>query len=216
MTSLSESDETYFYPDESTNDSKLLKIIEEMKNPDLIEEINLEELEDLTDKSVIPLLSKCKNVKKVNFSLTQITDKSLLYLFKNCPYVTDLSTCYCEKLTDKSLSHIPYKNLTELAISGTNVKFPTFSNIRNICEQLVYLAISDITEITTDILEDILINNPNLVCLFISGCQSLSDEIIPIIIKNCKNLKRISIYDCPNFYDNGWLIKDKIPSIIFE
>ena len=187
---------TKFEVDYEIDDNQLLDLVKEIKEPLLIEEIDLQYIQS-TDNSLIPLFQACKNVKKVIIGESRITDNGLIALFENCPHVTELD-CSNTEITDESLTKLPYHNLTHLDLGYCNsdITNKSISHLATICTNLIHLNISYNEEITSRSLEKLLTKNPNLKELIIDGCTGLSSGITKTIDE--LKLTTFSYSYCPN------------------
>jgi len=174
-----------------------------------LEEFHLEEADLITDDGLIAILSgkslggfrsisivDCKQITEKAFISTIVHCKSLLHLklekllevtncihvaISSCVHLESLSLNGCLKLTDESISILPSSH-------------PPITNLN----------LRQLSEISKNVLIELFTNLPDLISLDLSWCmKNVDDEIVDVVLKNCKKLAKISLWGCNRITDVG-------------
>ena len=147
------------------NDSAALEMLRENV---MLEEVNLRATS--VGDSAIRALSRCANLRVLNVSCSRISDAALQTLALGCPNITKLDLCYPSKRIS------PSAVLEAVRVFGGNLKL---------------LGLGGHTDVTDDILGDIMIACCNIQTLGIGSCSGLTSAVWSSIAKHLVDIRHI-------------------------
>ena len=157
-----------------------LSVIGECHN---IQDVNLSECRSaLTADSLQQILTGCRGLLYLNISYCDASDACLRVLSRHCPNLQHLSLAGCKAFTSRGLRHLS---------TGKG------------CHKVVYLDISDCTQLTTESLWAIGKACPMLQTLLMDGMTQLDDDSLRAFLAELRRLERVSMLGCSNVTDSS-------------
>lgn len=155
----------------------------------IIEKINLNGCENLTDKGLHTIAKRCPELRHIELqSCSNITNPALFELVSNCVNLEHLNVSGCSNITCVSLAN------SILARAPAHYLHQVY---------LLYLDMSDCNLLDDRGLQILALHCSRLQFLYLRRCNLITDAGIQHVATNCTELKDLSISDCYNVTDFG-------------
>ncbi|XP_057500404.1 F-box protein At3g58530 [Actinidia eriantha] len=195
-----------------------------INHPSLYQVLDFHEKNNAGDQLVSALsLSKYKYVKEINLEFAQdIEDKHLDIIKSKCSdslqYLESLNLNGCQKISDKGVEAITTvcPNLKVFSLYW-NVRV-TDIGIKHLvkkCKHIVDLNLSGCKNISDKSLEHIADNYPYLKCLNLTRCIKLTDGGLCNILLKCSSLYSLNLYALSSFTDEAYKKISSLPQLRF-
>ena len=154
--------------------------------------LRIKSCDNISKKMKEMLLKKCVKLEEISISGI---DSELFSKFKKLKQIVTL------RLYESSLSHSQFqrlfdkaKNLAELKLFNCNVDDKVLKMMAILCKNILRLAIGD-KKVTDRGAQYVKRLHPNLKCLNISGCSSLTEEGLAKMLEEAK-IQKFKAYGC--------------------
>lgn len=150
-------------------------------------------------ESLAPLIQNSQTtLKKIGFDCEILEEKQLLSIIEKVnPEIESLLLTFCEKFQDQVLNSIlKFKKLKKFKFSkGNSLNSGVFSSFfkEMNCENLIFLSLSECSELNDESVSLIAKKAKNLKKLDLSWCIELNSFVISEIFRNCPFLEKISL-----------------------
>lgn len=160
-------------------DDLLIPLLE--KNSKTLIEINLSSCDNITQKSLQPIIIESKKLKKLNLSKCfWLTVGSLEAFVFHHSHVMELDLSYCDMLTERCLHLLLQK----------------FRCLRVLC-------LASVTCVNDNILFNISKYQTEISHLNLFNCSAITDRGVGALSLNCKCLEVLSVRGCPQITDRS-------------
>lgn len=162
----------------------------------------------VTDDDVIQLISRCPNLRVLDFANTSITDATLLAVAAKCPHLEALRLQMVSDITDAGIEAVVEKcqSLSALSLGWIPTARGYCKHVAKHCSKLKHLDLSGCSaEVTDSLVEAIVKGAPNLLTLDLSDCYSLTNTSISHICEHLKSLTTVSFSRCHQITVNSML-----------
>ncbi|XP_029646690.1 F-box/LRR-repeat protein 7 isoform X1 [Octopus sinensis] len=155
----------------------------------IIERINVNNCEKLTDKGLHTISKRCPELRKLEVhNCSNITNSALFDLISNCVNLEYLNVSGC-------------LNITSISLANSILVRPSAHYLQQV--YLLYLDMSDCCHLDDNGLEILALHCSRLQFLYLRRCSQITDKGLQHLTASCTGLKDLSISDCPNITDFG-------------
>ncbi|XP_063963538.1 F-box/LRR-repeat protein 2-like [Lytechinus pictus] len=167
-----------------------------------LEHLDLSSIHTIEDEDLVVLSQHCKNLQGIVLhGCNRVTRTGIMALNRECTKLQLLDVSFCYKLQESSnkdcLTELPV-SLKNLVLSGLQLDGGDIHATVSRLPKLDTLRLCGINSITEEsavkIFETV---GPQLISLDMTGChQIMTDDILRLIVKNCKALEEICLAFC--------------------
>ena len=190
---------------------EMLQLIGELNNLKSIS-IELSNFDNITDKGIENLFTKSnetiENIKLIG--LNKITDQGLVTCLTGCKRINKIDISGMLNITDDAICHIAERHKTMQLIrlaNCSNLTDPTVALVAKYCSTTLRdFSIDSLYNVTKKSLCEIPIYCNQLTHLNVSWVRETDDEIMEQLLKNCKQLKTITMWGCHRVTDGIYFI----------
>jgi hypothetical protein len=150
------------------------------------------------DAHKIAILAKrCKSLESISICGVSLTEKGLYDLAFAFPNLREIALSQCNAITDNGIKTLAEKcsNLTRVAIRHSHsITINSLKALAMRCQHLTHITLRDVASMNQEFIQ-VMASFQNLKCIDLYAYWITGKEL-RTLQKNCKNLKKINLYEC--------------------
>lgn len=169
--------------------------------------LNLNHHSKVTDEVLIAIAAKPRSLWELHIEgCDEVTDKGVIALANgDMKSLFQLEIGWCTKITDVGLTAIANTKSPIQILSIAGCKSITDIGVKAVVNNLLRMTVLDVSfcnQVTAAGFKEIT-NLYDMVRLYLSGCEAITDEVVTLIARELPGLIDLDVSGCPQITDQG-------------